>query len=88
MFELLIACGALLVGFAVAWFLGGKTRVALAEAATRLALAEQRIHETQIHLTAARADLAEANAALQAQSSMRAAAEALRGRNGGHARSL
>ena len=80
MVELLVACGALIFGFAIAWFLNGKTRVSLAETATRLASAEERTQELQIHLTAARGDLERANTAIQEHSSLRAAAEAIAAR--------
>jgi DNA recombination protein RmuC len=72
--------GGTIVGLAVAWVIGGKTREQLAEAKLRLAHADQRLQETQILLVGTRADLSEATVALSAQSAMRAAAEALNAR--------
>ncbi|HZF24877.1 MAG TPA: DNA recombination protein RmuC [Steroidobacteraceae bacterium] len=80
MFETVLLCGGLVLGFAVAWAMGGKTRVALAERAAQLALAERQLQETQIFLAAARADLTEASSTLHALSAQRAAAEAVASR--------
>ncbi|GFE78780.1 hypothetical protein GCM10011487_07800 [Steroidobacter agaridevorans] len=80
MVELLIGAGALVVGFALAWYRSGPTRIALASAEARLLSAEQRLQETQIFLTAARTDLEQANAAFHTASSARASAEAVAAR--------
>lgn len=80
MVELLIGVGALVVGFALAWYRSGPTRIALAGAEARLLSAEQRLQETQIFLTAARTDLEQVSAAFHAASSARASAEAVAAR--------
>jgi DNA recombination protein RmuC len=80
MVELLIGVSALVVGFALAWFRGGPTRIALAATEARLASSEQRLQELQIFLTAARTDLEQISTAFQAASSARASAEAVAAR--------
>ena len=77
MYETLPICGGLILGFAIAWFIGGKTREQLVELKARFSIADQQLKETQIALTATKADLTEATNALHAQSALRAAAEAL-----------
>ena len=80
MVEVFFACAGIAVGFAIAWLIGGRTREQLAEARVKLSNTEQRLHETQILLTGTQANLAEATNALNVQSAMRAAAEALNAR--------
>jgi DNA recombination protein RmuC len=80
MVELLIGVGALVVGFALAWYRSGPTRIALAAAEARLFSAEQRLQETQIFLTAARTDLEQTTRSFHAASSARASAEAIAAR--------
>ena len=80
MVEALLVCAGIGVGFAIAWFIGGKIREQLAEARVKLVHTEQRLHETQVLLTATQANLAEVTNALNVQSAMRAAAEALNSR--------
>jgi DNA recombination protein RmuC len=78
--EVLLVCAGIGVGFAIAWFLAGTTREQLAETRAKLSNIEQRLHETQILLAGTQSNLAEATNALNVQSAMRAAAEALNSR--------
>lgn len=80
MVEALFVLAGAVVGFAIAWFIGGKTREQLAEARVKLSQNEVRLQKTQILLTGTKAELSEAAVALSAQSAMRAAAEALNAR--------
>ena len=80
MVEVLLVCAGIGVGFAIAWFLAATTREQLAEARAKLSNTEQRLNETQSLLAGTQSSLAEATNALNVQSAMRAAAEALNSR--------
>jgi len=77
MFDSLLACSGLILGFGISWLIGGKSRELLAEARMRLVLLEQQLHEAQVAAIATKSELAAATGALHTQSALRAAADAL-----------
>ncbi len=77
MFEAMLVSGGAVLGFVLAWVLGGKAREQLAESRTRQKLVEEQLNATQTALTSTKAELNDVLGALQTQTALRAAAEAL-----------
>lgn len=65
------------LGFVLAWVLGGKAREQLAESRTRQKSVEEQLNATQTAFSSTKAELSDVLGALQTQTALRAAAEAL-----------
>lgn len=80
MFELILVCVGAGVGFVVAWLIGGRVREQLAESRVRFGIVEEQLQQATATLASTRSELAAAVGALQTQTALRAAAEALNAR--------